>query len=99
MPLAPKSASSTGRGDEPLVAAELGHRGVGSRDGLLRGKPGLLTELYRSLEKALHGYGGVEVVAKDRYALFRTTRIFADLVFTRDSLRLAILLDREASDP
>ena len=36
---------------------------------------------------------------RGRYALFRTTRIFADLVFMKDALRLAILLDREVKDP
>jgi hypothetical protein len=51
------------------------------------------------MERSLKGLGGVEIVAKRRYALFRTTRVFADLVFMRDALRLAILLDREVKDP
>ncbi|HMI91831.1 MAG TPA: DUF5655 domain-containing protein, partial [Polyangiales bacterium] len=38
-------------------------------------------------------------VAKDRYALFRTTRIFADLVFMRDALRLAVHMKRAVTDP
>jgi ABC-type uncharacterized transport system ATPase subunit len=42
---------------------------------------------------------GVEIVARGRYALFRTTRIFADLVFMSDALRLAIVLDREVRNP
>ena len=65
---------------------------------MLRNKPEWLVELYTSLEKTLNSYGGVEIVAKDRYALFRTSRIFADLVFMRDALRLAIHLNREVSD-
>jgi hypothetical protein len=73
--------------------------GVGSRTGLLQGKPAGLITLYHSLEADLHCQGNVEIVTRDRYALFRTTRIFADLVFMRDALRLAIHLDREVHDP
>ena len=46
-------------------------------------------------EHALEGRDDVEIVTKDRYALFRTTRIFADLVFMRDALRLAVHMKRE----
>jgi hypothetical protein len=73
--------------------------GVGSRKELLTGKPEPLLKLYLSLEKTLKSLPGVEIVARGRYALFRTTRIFADLVFMKDALRVAILLDREAEDP
>jgi ABC-type uncharacterized transport system ATPase subunit len=72
---------------------------VGSRQALLKGKPEPLVKLYLALEKSLKARGGVEIVARGRYALFRTTRIFADLVFMREALRLAMLLDREVSDP
>lgn len=73
--------------------------GIGSRDQLLTGKPEPLVKLYRELESFVSGLAGVEIVFKQRYALFRTTRIFADLVFMRDALRLAIVLDRELSHP
>lgn len=73
--------------------------GVGSRATLLRGKPPGLVTLYRSLEANLRRLGTVEIVTRDRYALFRTTRIFVDLVFTRDALRVAVHLDREARVP
>src|SRR5947207_4210092 len=73
--------------------------GTGSRATLLKNKPPALVKLYESLEKSLKSWGGVEIVAKERYALFRTDRVFADLVFMRDALRLAILLDREVKDP
>ncbi len=73
--------------------------GTGDRSSLLRNKPPALANLYLSLEKSLKSYGGVEVVTRDRYALFRTTRIFADLVFMRDALRLAVHLDRERPHP
>jgi len=73
--------------------------GVGSRADLLKGKPEPLVRLYRVLEKSLKAWGGVEIVSKKRYALFRTTRVFADLVFMKDALRLTILLDREVRKP
>ena len=73
--------------------------GAGSRAALLRNKPDDLAALYGALEKTLKALGGVEIVARDRYALFRTTRIFADLVFQKDSLRLAVHLDREVRIP
>jgi Domain of unknown function (DUF5655) len=73
--------------------------GVGSRAALLRGKPPALVSLYQSLEADLNRLGPIEIVTRDRYALFRTTRIFADLVFMRDGLRLAIHLGREVHEP
>jgi len=44
------------------------------------------------LEAFLHTLGHVEVVARDRYVLFRSARIFADLNVMTDSLRLVIHL-------
>lgn len=41
----------------------------------------------------------MEVVTRDRYALFRTTRIFADLTVTRDALRVVVHLGRKVSAP
>jgi hypothetical protein len=72
--------------------------GVGSRRELLAGKREDLVRLYEALERDLKKLHGVEIVMRGRYALFRTTRIFADLVFMKDALRLAILLDREVKD-
>jgi hypothetical protein len=66
---------------------------------MLRGKPPGLVKLYRSVEKTLKATRKVEIVMRGRYALFRTTRIFADLVFMKDALRLAILLGRDVDDP
>jgi len=45
------------------------------------------------------GFGEVEVITRDRYALFRTTRIFADLTVTRDALRVVVHLGRKVSAP
>jgi len=73
--------------------------GVGSAAALLKGRPPALTSLYRTLETTLRTFGEVEVVTRDRYALFRTTRIFADLTVTRDALRVVVHLGRKVSEP
>ncbi|HEX9128931.1 MAG TPA: DUF5655 domain-containing protein, partial [Gemmatimonadaceae bacterium] len=71
--------------------------GVGSVATLLKGRPPALTDLYRKLETTVRGFGDVEVVTRDRYALFRTARIFADLTVMRDALRVVIHLGRKAA--
>jgi predicted transport protein len=66
---------------------------------LLRDRPSSLVLLYGSLEDTVRSLGEVEIVTRERYALFRTTRIFADLTVMRDALRLVIHLDREVRVP
>ena len=66
---------------------------------MLRGRPPALTDLYRKLETRVRRFGDVEVVTRDRYALFRTTRIFADLTVMRDALRVVVHLGRRVSEP
>ena len=73
--------------------------GVGSTASLLKGRPPALTDLYRKLDTTVRGFGDVEVVTRNRYALFRTKRIFADLTVMRDALRVVIHLGRKASAP
>lgn len=73
--------------------------GVGSAATLLKGRPPALSDLYRELETTVKGFGEVEVVTRDRYALLRTTRVFADLTVTRDALRLVVHLARKVSEP
>jgi predicted transport protein len=73
--------------------------GVGSAATLLKSRPPVLTHLYRKLETTVRGFGDVEVVTRDRYALFRTTRIFVDLTVTRDALRVVVHLGRKMSGP
>jgi hypothetical protein len=72
---------------------------VGGAATLLKGRPPALADLYRELETAVRTFGEVEVVARDRYALFRTTRIFADLTVMRDALRVVVHLGRKVSAP
>ena len=72
--------------------------GVGSRATLLKNRPRALSDLYRRLETTVKGLV-VEVVTRNRYALFRTTRIFADLTVMRDALRVVVHLGRKARAP
>ena len=73
--------------------------GVGNAATLLKSRPPALIDLYRKLETKVKGFGDVEVVTRNRYALFRTTRIFADLTVMRDALRVVIHLARKVSAP
>jgi hypothetical protein len=73
--------------------------GLGNPANLLKDRPPELTDLYRKLEATINGFGVVEVVTRNRYALFRTTRIFTDLTVTRDALRVVIHLRRKVSAP
>ena len=73
--------------------------GVGDKSSLLRGSSAALVRLYEELEKVVLACDGVEVIYRDKYALFRTSRIFADLVMMKDALRLAIHLKREVKEP
>jgi predicted transport protein len=66
---------------------------------MLKSRPPALIDLYRKLEATVRSFGDVEVVTRDRYALFRTTRIFADLTVTRDALRVVVHLGRKVSAP
>ena len=73
--------------------------GVGSAATLLKNRSPALADLYRRLEVTVKGFGNVEVVTRDRYVLFRTTRIFADLTVMRDALRVVIHLGRTVRSP
>jgi predicted transport protein len=66
---------------------------------LLKNRPPALVDLYGKLEATVRSFGDVEIVARDRYALFRTTRIFTDLTVMRDALRVVIHLGRQVSAP
>jgi hypothetical protein len=69
--------------------------GRGTKAALLRGKSPALTKLFGAIEHDLSKWGRQDTLYRPRYALLRTTRGYADLVFMRDGLRLALYLDRE----
>jgi hypothetical protein len=73
--------------------------GTGDRAEILRGRPPELVALYTALEAFARGLGPVEFVTRERYALLRSTRIFADVQVLSDALRLAIHLPRRARSP
>jgi len=73
--------------------------GTGDRSEVLRNRSPELVELYSLIEAFAVSLGNVEVVARNRYVLFRTSRIFADLVIMVGSIRLAIHLPRRATLP
>jgi hypothetical protein len=73
--------------------------GTGDRADVLRGRSVELVRTYERLEAFAKSLGPIEVVARERYVLLRTDRIFADLVIMADAVRVAIHLRREVSDP
>lgn len=75
------------------------HCGVGSTQNVFENRAPALADLYGELEATVRAFGNVEVVARERYVLFRTTRIFADLTVTTDALRVVIHLARKANRP
>jgi predicted transport protein len=64
---------------------------------VLRNRAPALVETYLALEKLLKTFGNVELVMRDRYVLFRSARIFADVVIMSDAVRLAIHLPRQVA--
>lgn len=73
--------------------------GTGERAEILRGRSDELVRLYVAIEKLAKSFGPVEIVARQRYALLRSVRIFADLVMMTDAVRVAIHLGRKVDDP
>jgi len=70
--------------------------GTGDRADVLRNRPPEVVALYAALEAFARSLGPVELVTRERYVLFRSTRIFADAVILSDAVRLAIHLPRRA---
>ncbi|MFO0760747.1 MAG: DUF5655 domain-containing protein [Byssovorax sp.] len=70
--------------------------GTGERSHVLRNRPPELVALYEALEEFAKSLGPVEIVARERYVLFRSKRIFADAVIMADAIRLAVHLGRTA---
>jgi len=73
--------------------------GTGNRDEVLRDRPESLVRLYAALEEYARSLGPIEIVARERYVLLRSTRIFTDLVIMADAVRIAIHLPKRVEDP
>lgn len=73
----------------------------GTRDGtdVLRGRPEAVVRTYAAVEAFVRSLGPIEIVARERYVLFRSVRIFADLVIMAGAVRVAIHLPRRVKDP
>lgn len=55
--------------------------------------------LYTAIERFAKSLGPIEVVTRERYVLFRSTKIFSDLVVMTDALRVAVHLGRKVEHP
>lgn len=73
--------------------------GTGSREEVLRNRPPSLVHIYELIEACAKALGPVEIVTRQRYALFRSVRIFADLTVMTSCVRLVIHLRRQVADP
>lgn len=73
--------------------------GIGSREEVLRNRPAELVHIYELIEAYAKTLGPVEIVTRQRYALFRSVRIFADLTVMTRCVRLVIHLRRRVADP
>lgn len=69
--------------------------GTGERSAVLRNRPPEVVHLFGALELFARSLGPVELVARERYVLFRSQRIFADAVIMADAVRLALHLGRQ----
>jgi hypothetical protein len=73
--------------------------GTGSREEVLRNRPEALVHIYELIEAYAKTLGPIEIVTRQRYALFRSVRIFADLTVMTSCVRLVIHLRRRVADP
>ena len=73
--------------------------GTGSREEVLRNRPAVLVHIYELIEAYAKTLGPIEIVTRQRYALFRSARIFADLTVMTSCVRLVIHLRRQVADP
>lgn len=73
--------------------------GTGSRDEVLRNRPAALVHIYDLIEAYAKTLGSVEIVTRQRYALFRSVRIFADLTVMTSCVRLVVHLRRRVAAP
>jgi hypothetical protein len=73
----------------------------GTSDGsdVLRNRPESVVRTYAAIEAFVKSLGPIEIVARERYVLLRSVRIFADLVIMADAVRVALHLHRRVNDP
>lgn len=72
--------------------------GTGERSTVLRHRAPELVRLFEALEAFAKSLGPIELVARERYVLFRSVRIFADVVMMTDAVRVAVHLRRPLND-
>ena len=73
--------------------------GTGDRNAVLRNRPDSVVRVYTLVEAFAKSLGAIEIVARERYVLFRTVRIFADLVIMPSAVRIAVHLARRVEEP
>jgi len=66
---------------------------------VIRNRSDAVVRIYGAIEAFAGTLGAIEIVTRERYALLRSTRIFADLVVMASAVRVAVHLGRTASDP
>ena len=64
----------------------------------MRNRSPELLRLYEAVEAFAKSLGPIEIVARDRYVLLRSVRIFADLVMMTDAVRVAVHVRRPLDD-
>lgn len=72
---------------------------VGNSAEVIRDRPQSVVEVYQAITDFVNKFGKVETIAKDRYVLFRSVRIFADLSIMKDVVRVAIHVGRRIDNP
>ena len=72
----------------------------GTTDGkdVLRDRPASVVAAYGALETFARTLGPIEIVTRERYVLFRSARVFTDVVVMTDAIRIAIHLRRRIDD-
>ncbi|WP_323847167.1 DUF5655 domain-containing protein [Microbulbifer magnicolonia] len=86
--------------DREFTRKNQGHVcGTGNRDDVIQGRPQSVVEVYSAIEEFINKLGKVEIFARDRYVLFRSSRIFVDLSIMKDVVRVAIHVGRTVKNP
>ena len=73
--------------------------GTGNAADVLWNRPQAIVEVFQAITNLVQQLGPVEMVARDRYVLFRSVRIFVDLTIMKDAVRIAIHVGRRLDHP